>query len=579
MDSRGKLALALAGVRSTGFGFYDYELTGLNVRKDKVTGVSFSWPEGGFDKPASVWCPVDSPLWAKYVREVFECGAQFGGWKTHFDMACHHQLQIPLYPNHHDAKAMRWLRFPQKFNPKGLKAWIEEDFGVQPIQFKQWDGKSDEYPRQAAEYTCRFYGIDRAILEQEGLWPVYERTYPKLTPIAVEMLHTGMRVDLAALQALKILLEQGRLDVLGKLRELDEDFNPNSPREVASLLYDRLKLKPPMARHYERGPAGHQATGKEILNFMAGQHAAAGSVLEYRKLSKLLGTYISTLIRDGDREPDHRIHAEWGPYNTDTGRWSSRHLGKGALEEGLNLQNIPKRGDLGKAFRRCFVASPGWKIVRADLGQIEMRVMAYLSNAESMRRIFSSGRNIHQATADAVPCDYEASKSINFGFLYGMRPAKYSLMTGCSKDEAVRFRNGFFRAYPELAAHHSATEVRVMGRDPQYLASRMLDGRLHDLQWYDHRKGERLRKALNTPVQGSVGGFVNKALIDFVALRDCMGYPARLLAQVHDEIVLEVRADFAEEVAGALKDCLVRSGDLGDIPIVADVTVGDRWKS
>ena len=557
-----------AAVR-TGLAAIDYETTELSPLEGKLTEVNIA-------VPGQSWSiPVAEPMskWLAGVRSLYECGAQVVHWKSFFDQSFHPKYGLPLYGNVHDAKAAFWLLEPQDWAPKGLKDRGELEFGVKAIRYHEVDQRSlrqrEQYGKQDAEWTLKLYQLAVPLLKQEGLWDIFINVYPRLTPIAVEMRLTGLKVDRTGLLKLKKEFLQEQDDNLHKIRVYRPGLNPNSPAQVADLLYKELKLKPPHPKFLEKGKAGHESTAADAVKYMVKQHDVAGLLLEHREITKLIGTYIEPLLDQSASDPRGRIHSEFNPIGTDTGRWSSY----GTAGEGMNLQNIPAKTDRGKRIKKCFVAEEGNRWSRADYQQMELRVNAQIAHERRMTQAFKDGRDLHQELADAIPCKRADAKAVAFGYAYGMWPKKFAIKYAYPLPEARRFRAGYFRMYPDLQAHHACTEMLV--RDDPW--ARTLGGRKFYLGFLPIEGGERMRKALNTPVQGSVADFINRALVDLAAWRDIYGVPFRFLSQVHDEINLEVPDAYAELVAEMLERIMVESAPLPDVPVEAEVTVGDRW--
>jgi len=579
----------------------DFETTGLDAINDKVTGVAVAVPG------SSWWMPIpkDEPaikVWSAGLQELIECGAQVVWWKSWFDMAFLPSLGLPIYDNHHDARIMWHLLEPYKWSPKGLKARAKKQYKTKVIEFKDVDWNDLEqvrkYTTQDAEFTLSLYLMARERLKEQGMWQFYLEIYPVLAAVATEMRLTGIKVDRVEIAKLKIEFERDRDAALSWLTSLADKyglkkFNPGSPQQVSVLLYDKLGMAPPFADMRDKGKSGYASTGAYILKFMARDDKrssigaeVARKIQEYRQKSKLLSTYVEPMIALAAKSPDGRIHAEFNPIGTDTGRWSSsggnmlvkkktKDKKSKSVREGMNLQNIPKRSKAGKKIRACFIPDDedsDW--LKSDFSQMELRVNAFLANVRSMIDAFKFGRDLHEELRVALDiAQRESAKNVNFGMQYAMSARRFALMEGYILEEAQRLKQGYFLKYPEMAEHHAKTDSRVYGD----LWVQTIAGRKHFLGWYPLKGGERMRKALNTPVQGTVGDAVNKSLVDMWNWRKMTGIPFKFLAQVHDEVDLSVKKCYASIVADATKSIMEKSVSLGEVPVEAEIKLTARW--
>lgn len=577
----------------------DFETTGLDAINDKVTGIAIAVPGSSWWMPI----PTDAPAvtaWITGLKELIECGAQVVWWKSWFDMAFLPSLGLLIYDNHHDARIMWHLLEPYKWSPKGLKARAKKQYKIKVIEFKDVDWNDLEqvrrYTTQDAEFTLSLYLMAQARLKEQNMWQFYLDIYPVLAAVATEMRLTGIKVDCVELAKLKIEFERDRDSALSWLMDLASKygmgkFNPGSPQQVSVLLYDKLGMAPPFADMRDKGKSGYASTGAYILKFMARDDKrssigaeVARKIQEYRQKSKLLTTYVEPMIALAAKSKDGRIHAEFNPIGTDTGRWSSSggnnlvkkkdKKGKSkSVREGMNFQNIPIRSAGGKKIRGCFMSGDDHDWLKSDFSQMELRVNAFLAGAISMILAYKEGRDLHQELADAIPTSRSAAKNCNFGFQYSMSARRFALMEGYSLEEAQMFRRGYFTKWTEIAEHHARTDSRVYSD----LWVQTIAGRKHFLGWYPLKGGERMRKALNTPVQGTVGDAVNKSLVDLWNWRKLTGIQFKFVAQVHDEIDLIVPKVYTSIVTDTVKSVMTKSVSLGDIPVEVEATVAPRW--
>ncbi len=559
----------------TGFVALDYETTGLNVTEDDILGISVAVTG------ASWWIPTPTDVtqkasWVRGVRYVLECRATKIWWKSWFDQAAHYKLGIPIYDDHHDAKVMWYILEPMDWCPNALKDRGSMEFGIPTIRYHDVDWNNPEqvarYAKQDAELTLKLYFLARERLIAAGLWEFYLRVYPAVCAACTEMRVTGIRVDRPKLVRLKSEFEVLRDQHLALVHKHKPGINPMAPAQVAKYLYHDLKLKPPFPEFNKLGASGHESTIKEVLKFMARQHEAAMAIKEYRRMVKLLTTYVDPLIEFSGQHPQRKVFSEFNPIGTDTGRASSSG-GSIGRRFGFNFQNIPIRTDEGHKVRECFVPDDGYDWVKGDLSQIEMRVAAFVAQCESMIAAFNAGRDVHQELAESASLKRPDAKNAGFGYIYGMQAKRFALNYGYSLDEAKVIRRAYFQKWQEMASWHTRMELDVLGN----LWSTTLFGRKHFLGFYPIKGGERHRKALNTPVQGTVADAINGSIAELWRMRKFLDLPFTFLAQVHDEIDVMARSDHSEMIASLVKKVMESSVNLGRIPVKSKVEITDRW--
>ena len=439
-------------------------------------------------------------------------------------------------------------------------------FGQVPLE------RATEYAAGRAALTLRLHA---ALWPQLAALPALARLYEEIEAPLVPVLHTmeqcGVLVDREQLRAqsrefarqLQELLQQAH-------REAGHEFNIESPRQLQQILFERLQL--PVRR---RTPTGQPSTAEDVLEELAQSYALPRIVLEYRALSKLKSTYtdkLPELVHEGTG----RIHTCYAQAVAATGRLSS-------LEP--NLQNIPIRRSEGRRIRRAFIAPPGHLLLAADYSQIELRIMAHLSGDESLRAAFAADRDVHQATAaevfevelGAVSADQRrTAKVINFGLIYGMSPFGLARNLGIERSAAQRYVERYFERYPGVKRFMDDT--RFKARELGYVET--VFGRR--LYLPDIRSGNpQLRQyaeraAINAPMQGTAADIIKRAMIAVQAWRRASGCAARLLMQVHDELVLEVPAVEIEAVRAAVRECMMSAAELS-VPLRVDMGAGANW--
>ena len=411
---------------------------------------------------------------------------------------------------------------------------------------------------------------------------VYEATAPKLTEwgmdgllrdmelplcyVLAQMEENGFRVDGAALRAFGQTLREQIAALEQEIYDLaGEAFNINSPKQLGAILFDKLQLP-----HGKKTKTGW-STNAAILDNLRSEHAVVAKVLEYRHLSKLNSTYAEGLLKAVDR--DGRIRTRFQMTVTATGRLSSSEP---------NLQNIPTRTEVGREIRRLFIADEGNVLVDADYSQIELRILAHMAGDTAMQEAFLSGQDFHSATAERVfhtevtPALRSRAKAVNFGIIYGMSAFSLSQDIDVSVAEAKEYMDRYFETYRGVRAYMD--DVVERGREKGYVAT--LYGRrrpLPELNSPNHIQrafGERV--ALNMPIQGTAADVMKQAMIRVHrALRESQ-MQARLIMQVHDELIVECPAAEAEAVAALLRREMEDVVTLS-VPLVAEAHWGSDW--
>ena len=427
---------------------------------------------------------------------------------------------------------------------------------------------AEGYAEHSATAIRRLAVIETKQLEQNGLSDIYKKIELPLAYVLRDMEDEGFLVDADALRALGV-------EFRGHIQRLTDEIaamagasiNLNSPKQLAELLFVKLGIPSPKKK---------QSTNAEVLEQLAEDYPICGKVLEYRKYQKLESTYIDALIPMRDEKG--RIHTRFDPVGTATGRISSAEP---------NLQNIPVRTELGKAIRGAFVARPGWLLVDADYSQIELRVLAHMSGDATMINAFLMDQDIHARTAaevygvpleEVTPRMRSASKAVNFGIVYGISEFTLARNIGVSRYEARDFIERYFRRYPGVKAYMDATVKR--GHEQGYVTTLMNRRRylpeLASGNFAVRAFGERC--AMNSPIQGTAADIIKLAMIAVdKALRE-EGFEAKLILQVHDELIVEAPEAEAGRVRDLLRRCMEGVVTLS-VPLRTDISIGGDWRA
>jgi len=409
-----------------------------------------------------------------------------------------------------------------------------------------------------------------ARLEQAGLTPLLRTLELPLVPVLVHMERAGIGIDKAAFAAFAD-------EVNTRLSELTERmyqqagmrFNVRSSQQLGDVLYNKLGLKAP-----GKTPGGAASTSAEVLERLAGQHPLLDSILEYRKLEKLRSTYLEPL--PGLADENGRVHTTFNQLTTATGRLSS---------SAPNLQNIPARGDLGRRMRGLFTAAPGMLLTSADYSQIELRVLAHFSGDPTLMEAFRLGQDIHGRTAallfdkpqgDVTSEERRQAKTINFGLLYGMGPQKLGRELGLTLNEAKDFIAKYFERLSGLKEYYQSLveQARENGFVTTLAGRRRL---LPDIRSRNTQlEAQARRQAVNTVIQGSAADIIKMAMLAVARDETLKDLNARLILQIHDELVLEAPEASAREAGDRLASLMTGVVELS-VPLVADVGVGRDW--
>jgi len=421
-----------------------------------------------------------------------------------------------------------------------------------------------------ARWLHRFWQHARKDLDERGLMHIYEEIERPLVPVLAEMERVGIRVDPGRLEAFAKELERNLDNLTREIYNLaGEEFTIASPKQLAQILFEKLKL--PALRRTKTG----YSTDADVLSELALGHALPAKILEHRSLAKLKGTYADTL--PGLVNPETgRIHTTFNQMVASTGRLSSQDP---------NLMNIPIRTELGRRIRAAFIPAEGWQFVAADYSQIELRILAHMSAEPAIIESFRRGEDIHRRTASEVfkvapetvtSLQRTIAKSANFAILYGVSAFGLSQATKIDQKEAQKYISDYFAMHPRVRAFIDRTLVE--GRDRGYVST--LLGRRRYLP--DLRSGNPVarnaaeRMAMNAPVQGTASDMIKTAMVRIRAALVARGLRARMLLQVHDELLFEAPPAEVPAVEALAREIMEAALPL-DVPIVVDVKSGDDW--
>jgi DNA polymerase-1 len=408
-------------------------------------------------------------------------------------------------------------------------------------------------------------------LQGMGLERLLREIELPLVEVLVDMEWDGIAIDRALFSRMSTELTRDMADLEGRIaRAAGTQVNLNSPKQLATLLFEKLQL--PVLKKTKTGPS----TDADVLEQLAALgHEVPTLILEYREVQKLKSTYVEVLPQRVNRTTG-RIHTSFNQTGAATGRLSSSEP---------NLQNIPVRSPRGEEIRKGFVPGPGCRFVVADYSQIELRLMAHLSEDPAFIAAFRSGGDIHRQTASvifAVPVEQVTAemraraKTINFGTIYGQGPFALSRQLGITQDEAKAFITQYFERFSGVRAYldQQVKLARTQGYVETLFGRRRYIPEIKDKNFNLRAFAERT--AQNTPLQGSAADLIKIAMVRIHAALAREGHRARLLLQVHDELVLEAPADHVDATAHLVRRHMEGAAEL-KVPLVVDVGVGDNW--
>ena len=441
--------------------------------------------------------------------------------------------------------------------------------GIDHVPIEQATG----YTAERAEVVFRLAGVLGGKLDDSGLRELYDTVDGPLLPVLAGMEAWGIGVDPAVLEAMSgemtVELDRTRAEIV---RLAGVEFNVDSPKQVREVLFERLGLKPGK----KTAKSGVSSTDAQTLEELAGEHPIAGALLEHRELAKLKGTYVDTLPQLID-PGDGRVHTRYHPTGAATGRLSSSDP---------NLQNVPARTDAGLRIRSAFVPAKGFVFLASDYSQVELRILAHLTHDQELIEAFRRGEDIHRHTAARVfgvepglvtDTMRRRAKAVNFGMIYGMSETRLARDQGIPRMEA----RAFIRTYFERFAGVKAYIERVREEATRDACARTLLGRVRHFPQLKQRVGraareQALRAAVNTTVQGTAADLMKIAMLRVDRFLADGGMGARMLLQVHDELLLEVPESELDAVGEGVRRAMEEVHPLA-VPLAVDQKSGKSW--
>jgi DNA polymerase-1 len=407
-------------------------------------------------------------------------------------------------------------------------------------------------------------------LRQQGLWQLFTEVEMALIPVLVAMEKSGILLDTDLLREMS--LEMGK-ELLRLEKEIygsvGHQFNINSPQQLGKVLFEELKL--PQSRKTKTG----YSTEASVMEALRGVHPIIEFILQYRQLSKLKSTYVDALPALINRKTG-RVHTNFNQTGTATGRLSSSDP---------NLQNIPIRGEMGNKIRKAIIAPPGTYLLSADYSQIDLRVLAHLSQDPGLIAAFAQDEDIHATTAsklfniprdEVTPEMRRNAKTVNFGVIYGMSDYGLEQATNLSREEAAQFIALYFEKYPKVKEYLEATkeQARKLGYVQTVLGRRRFLPEINSSNRMVREAAERM--AINAPVQGSSADIIKIAMINLHREIERRNLKSKMLLQIHDELLFEVPEGEVEEMKSLVTELMPRAVELR-VPVKIDIKLGKNW--
>lgn len=571
---------------------FDTETTSLNYMEARIVGVSFCTEAGkaaylpfGHDylgAPAQlpaelVWKKLKPLLENPQLKKVGQ------NIKYDIEVLANHgiQMQGVAYDtmlesyildsagNNHDMDSLALKHLGHRTIPyedvagKGAK---QITFNHVPIE------QAAPYAAEDADITLRLHqALWPRLMKEPGLKSVFETIEMPLVQILAHIERNGVLIDADKLKKQSVELEKRLVEIEEEaFKQAGSSFNINSPKQLQDVLFNQLKL--PIL---QKTPTGQASTADAVLQELALDYPLPKLIIEFRSLSKLISTYTNKLPEQINPHTG-RVHTSYNQTGAATGRLSSSDP---------NLQNIPVRTNEGRKIRQAFIARPGYKIVSSDYSQIELRIMAHISSDPNLLKAFANNIDVHQSTAAEVlgiPLEKVTSeerrsaKAINFGLIYGMSAFGLAKQLGVDRTSAQNYINRYFHRYPQVLAYmeNTRTSAHTKGYVETLWGRRLYLPDINSSQVMRQKAAERT--AINAPLQGSAADIIKRAMIGMEKWLNESKIDAKMIMQVHDELVFEVAEQDVDALKEGIHQEMMGAADL-KVPLLVDIGVGDNW--
>ncbi|MDN5097279.1 DNA polymerase I [Aliarcobacter butzleri] len=583
LNNENSLSMAINTIPRDAIVSFDTETSDLDVKNAKLVGFSFAYEENkayyvpighvylGVGNQISLEAAKNAIIQLNRYKLVLQnFKYDYGIIKNNFD------IELRLYA---DTMILSWLL---NTNEKvGLDYQIDKYFDHKMISFTDVVKKGENFSNVDIERACEYAAEDALMtlrLFKKQLEIFKEKEEEEILNLAFEvefdfiyvlanMEMNGIKVDVNLLKEYKELSNKNINELTAKIYQTSGvEFNINSPKQLGALLFETLGL--PTAKKTKTG----YSTDEAVLNGLINEHEVISLLLQYREAYKLQSTYIEPLLELGSKSDDNRIYTSFLHTGTATGRLSSKNP---------NLQNIPTKSDSTIQIRKAFIPKDGYKLVAVDYSQIELRLLAHFSQDKALVEAFENDLDIHYQTAVKIFGEENAkekrgiAKSINFGLLYGMGSKKLGETLGIPSKEAKQYIDSYFEAFKSVKDYLKSIEdfANING----YVKTLLNRKRLFDFNSANAMmKAAYLREAVNTLFQGSAADLIKLAMINiYQKYKD--NENIKLLLQIHDELVFEVKDEFVEEIIFSIKNIMENIYKL-NVPLKVSLSVGSSWK-
>jgi DNA polymerase I len=571
---------------------FDTETTSTNQMTARLVGIALAVdPDVGYYIPVGhasgqqlelgqVLEALRGPLTDATIPKV--------GHNVKYDFIVLARYGLRVEPMTFDSMLAEWLFNPGSRN-LGLKnlAWVRQDIRMTNIEELIGKGKKQitmaevdiqaaaAYAAQDVAVVLRLMPELLSELENCGATQLLTDIEMPLAAALADMEMAGITLDVPFLVDMSARLGERLATIEQEIYQAcGGPFNLNSPQQLSEALFTRLRLNPP--DRTAKTATGFYSTAVDVLEALRGKHKVVDLVLEYRELSKLRSTYLEALPVQVNPETG-RVHTSYNQAGAVTGRIASSDP---------NLQNIPSRSELGREVRKAFIASPGKLLLAVDYSQVELRIVAHMSQDQAMIASFQAGQDIHAATAAAihgitieqVTKDMRRrAKGINFGLIYGMSAFGLTRYTDLTLAEAEDFMEAYFRSFTGVKKYLDG--IRVLAAEQGYVET--LLGRRRYFPTLKNQSNRNIRareerEAINAPIQGTAADIMKIAMLRLPQALKAAGLPVQMLLQVHDELVLECTPEELEAAVGVVKEVMENALEMS-VPLVCDARYGPNW--
>lgn len=595
IDTAQKLASLKQALDASSLIAFDTETTALDPLQAELVGLSLAVKEGeGYYIPLGH--KGEQPQLK--VSEVIEAltpaltnpSIEKAGHNIKYDALVLARYGLRVSPLSFDTMIAEWLTNPAS-RDLGLKDLAGTLLGIRMTHIEELIGRGknqltmDEVPIAAAapyaaadaEVTLRLIPLLKEKMQKTNSTGIFNTIEMPLVPVLLKMEQEGISLDID-------FFKRFSAEIGERLRLIEDEvhqavghaFNLNSTQQLSKVLFEDLKLEPPDRN--KRTSSGHFSTSAAVLDELKGQHVVVDLLLEYRELSKLKSTYLDALPQQINPR-DNRVHTSFNQTGSVTGRLASSDP---------NLQNIPTRTETGRQVRLGFIAAPGHRLLSVDYSQIELRIVAHMSGDEAMLKAFRDGQDIHATTAAAIydlPLEQVTkeqrrhAKAINFGLIYGMSAFGLSRSTDLTLGEAENFVRDYFEHFPGVKKY--LDQIRVLAARQGYVETmlgrrRYFPNLANPLNQMMRNREER--EAINAPIQGTAADIMKIAMIRVQRALEESASRARMILQVHDELVLEVPENEIALTSQLVRGIMEAAYKL-DIPLLTEARSGVNWGS